>query len=81
MVQGGQNLISAYVKVEDDTIQPDWGVTSAIAYSIVSPAESGMGDEQTVVSHFKLYESEYSFVVPLDNATRSLPTIFWTSRR
>uniref|UniRef100_A0A914Z3W4 Vitellogenin domain-containing protein n=1 Tax=Panagrolaimus superbus TaxID=310955 RepID=A0A914Z3W4_9BILA len=49
MVQGGQNLLSVYAKVEDETVKPDWGATSALAYAIASPAQSGEGDEQLVV--------------------------------
>uniref|UniRef100_A0AC35GYH9 Uncharacterized protein n=1 Tax=Panagrolaimus sp. PS1159 TaxID=55785 RepID=A0AC35GYH9_9BILA len=56
MVQGGQNLLrgqnllSVYAKVKDETIKPDWGPTSALAYAIASPAESGGGDEQMVIT-------------------------------
>lgn len=50
MVQGGQNLVSVFTKVEDENIKPNWGITSALAYAIASPAEPGEGDEQSVVS-------------------------------
>lgn len=53
MVQGGQNLLSVYTKFEDETVKPDWGATSALAYAIASPAEPGEGDEQIVVSIYK----------------------------
>lgn len=81
MVQGGQNLLSVYAKVEDETIKPDWGPTSALAYAIASPAESGGGDEQMVVCTHLYDYSIFEVNSNLDYITWPLCTILWKTRR
>ena len=49
---GGQNILGVYYKPKDGSEDktPNWGLTMALVYAIASPAKSGEGDEQIIVS-------------------------------
>ncbi|VDM94848.1 unnamed protein product [Thelazia callipaeda] len=52
-VQGGNNLKSLYAtSIEDSDQKINWNLLFAIIYSVLSPAKSGAGDKQNVVSCF-----------------------------
>lgn len=48
-IQGGNNLEGLYVASGEDS-KASWNILFGIVYSVVTPAISGAGDEQNVVS-------------------------------